>query len=72
MFYKVIMDFTVQVGAVVVGYDFHISYMKLIRASSYLTNPNCLFIATNEDPRLPTPKHNIRMPGTIITCISII
>ena len=45
-----------------VGLDYHISYMKLIRAATYLRNPDCLFIATNEDTQLPTRGH-VSIPG---------
>ncbi len=34
----------------------------MIRAVSYLNKPNCIFIGTNEDSRLPT-KGEIIIPG---------
>lgn len=41
-----------EVAAVVVGVDFRFNYYKLARAANYLRqNPNCLFVATNPDPR---------------------
>lgn len=46
----------------VVGLDYHISYMKLIRVASYLANPQCYYVATNENNVLPT-KGNIVIPG---------
>jgi phosphoglycolate phosphatase len=52
-----------EVGAVVVGYDQHFNMMKLMKAISYLHNPGCHFIATNEDSHLPSRTH-IRFPGT--------
>lgn len=42
-----------EVKAVVVGFDEHFSYMKLNRALQYLTQQECLFVATNRDNRLP-------------------
>lgn len=41
------------VGAVVVGFDPHFSYMKLTTALRYLQQPGCLLVGTNMDNRLP-------------------
>ncbi len=46
-----------------VGYDRDISFMKLIKACSYLKNPDCVFIATNEDACLPIKSDTIIAPG---------
>ena len=56
------MYVSLQVGAVVVGYDDQFSYMKMFRSLSYLSRPGCIFIGTNEDSRLPT-KGEIKIPG---------
>lgn len=52
-----------QVKAVVVTYDEHFSYSKLIKACSYAKNPNNLFVATNEDPSMPSKNKEIVLPG---------
>lgn len=52
-----------EVRAVVVGFDEHFSYMKLTRALQYLQDPDCLFIATNTDTRLPL-EGGRAIPGT--------
>ncbi|KAM4631777.1 glycerol-3-phosphate phosphatase [Discoglossus pictus] len=52
-----------EVRAVVVGFDEHFNYMKLNRALQYLKNPDCLFIATNTDTRLPL-EGGRAIPGT--------
>ncbi|KAI9300190.1 HAD-like domain-containing protein [Cunninghamella echinulata] len=51
-----------EVGAVVVGLDTQVNYKKYAKAFSYLTrNPNCHFIATNEDTTFPI--HGSLYPG---------
>ncbi|KHJ81079.1 hypothetical protein OESDEN_19237 [Oesophagostomum dentatum] len=51
-----------KVGAVVVGYEKHFNYHKLMKAANYLQQPRCLFLATNEDETCPGPNPNIITP----------
>ncbi|XP_016397928.1 glycerol-3-phosphate phosphatase-like [Sinocyclocheilus rhinocerous] len=52
-----------EVQAVLVGFDEHFSYMKLNRALQYLCNPDCQFVGTNTDTRLPL-EGGKAVPGT--------
>ena len=52
MFYK-FCSTRLQVKCVVVGFDLNFTYLKLARATSYLQNKDCLFVATNTDAALP-------------------
>lgn len=49
------MDISRKVRAVVVSFDIHISYPKIMRAVNYINQPGVRFYATNPDPRLPGP-----------------
>lgn len=59
---SVILDTNIK--AVVVGYDSHISYVKILKAASYLKDPSVPFIATNTDQSFPSLSRNITVPGT--------
>ena len=55
-----------NIGCVVVGYNYDVSYMKLLKAATYLQNPNVLFVGTNSDPMFPLYLKNRKciMPAT--------
>ena len=52
-----------RVGAVVVGFDNQVSFVKLAKACSYVKRDDCLFIASNADEAFPSPKPEIFVPG---------
>lgn len=53
-----------NIGAVIVGFDEYFSFKKLLRASSYLDRPDCLFVATNTDERFPSKDAGVVIPGS--------
>ena len=52
-----------EIGAVVIGFDEFISYPKMFKAANYLTNQDCLFLATNNDETFPV-ENQLKVPGT--------
>lgn len=52
-----------DIGAVIVGYDEHISYPKMCKALNYLQNEKCLFVATNNDPTKKSTNPTLKLPG---------
>ena len=60
-----------KVEAVLVGMDGHISFTKLVKAASYLKNPNCKFVATNEDAHMPLPGADHMVIGTGVIVNSV-
>jgi phosphoglycolate phosphatase len=70
--YDIELEETLEdVGAVVVGYEKHFNYCKLMKAANYLQNDDCLFVATNEDETCPGPKKGIIIPdaGPIVAAV---
>ncbi|VDK18313.1 unnamed protein product [Anisakis simplex] len=60
-----------KVGAVVVGFEKHFSYVKLMRAANFLQDEECLFLGTNEDETSPGPHPKMIIPdaGPIIAAV---
>ena len=63
-----------DITGVVVGFDEHFSFKKLTLAATYLSDPNCMFIATNEDNALPMGT-KVVLPGSgsllaAVKCVS--
>ncbi|KAK2177474.1 hypothetical protein NP493_597g04018 [Ridgeia piscesae] len=59
-----------EVNCVVVGFDKDFSYVKLCRATAYLRDKGCLFVATNTDTGLPVNGRFIPGTGTIVAAVS--
>ncbi|XP_051877807.1 glycerol-3-phosphate phosphatase [Pristis pectinata] len=57
------------VAAVLVGFDEHFTYMKLCRASRYLQDPACIFLATNTDTLLPLEGGGIPGTGCLVKAV---
>ncbi|PIO77131.1 phosphoglycolate/pyridoxal phosphate phosphatase family protein [Teladorsagia circumcincta] len=60
-----------KVGAVVIGYERHFNYHKLMKATNYLKQRHCLFLATNEDETCPGPNPDVVIPdaGPIVAAV---
>lgn len=61
------------VGAVVVGFDEHFSFAKMLKASRFLMSRSCHFLCTNSDAVHHYPKYSIPGTGAILkaleTCV---
>ena len=54
-----------EVGCVLASKDFHSSYIKILKAVSYLNNPEVFFLATNMDDQAPY-SNDLILPGRIL------
>lgn len=59
-----------DVGAVIISFDEHFSYPKMVKAATYLNDANVHFIATNTDESFPL-TNDVVIPGTgsLVRCI---
>lgn len=58
-------DLTPDVKAVLVGHDDKLTFLKLAKATCYLRDPECLFLATDNDPWHPLSGGRI-LPGMMM------
>lgn len=59
-----------DIGAVIVGFDEHFSYPKIVKAATYLNDPSIHFIGTNTDERCPVAQSIvIAGTGSLVRCI---
>jgi len=60
-----------KVGCVLASKDYHSSYIKILKAVSYLNNPEVFFLATNMDDQAPY-SNDLILPGTGSMVMSIV
>ena len=52
-----------DVGCVIASLDYYVSYLKMLKAVTYLNNPEIIFLVTNLDERFPFGNGMV-LPGT--------
>jgi len=52
-----------EVAGVIAGHDLHISFVKLVKAASFLSRPEVVFLATNTDGQFPMKSSQVVVPG---------
>lgn len=65
------VDISQPASAVVCSFDIHFNYVKIMKASNYLKDPNVDFIVTNEDYTFPGSIPGVVIPGSGITSAAI-
>ncbi|CAF1454632.1 unnamed protein product [Adineta steineri] len=64
------IKFDDHINCVISAFDIHVNYLKIVKAATYLSRPNVLFLATNDD--VTTPQNDIAVlpgEGTILASI---
>ena len=59
------LDLDSDVGAVVIGFDRDFNYDKIVIATCYLNNPDCLLLTTNMDEKCMVAGSPYHLPGNI-------
>ncbi|XP_006823934.1 glycerol-3-phosphate phosphatase-like [Saccoglossus kowalevskii] len=57
------IEYRTDVKAVLVGFDAHFNYMKIMKAANYLRNPNCYFLTNGLDFEFPLFNNDRIVPA---------
>ena len=68
---EVAKTFSKDVGCVIASITYELSYLKLMKAVSYLENPDVIFLGTNTDPVFPVSKGCV-CPGMVLNVTIIL
>ncbi|KAL9903762.1 glycerol-3-phosphate phosphatase-like isoform 1-T2 [Glossina fuscipes fuscipes] len=59
-----------NIQAVIVGFDEHFSYKKMLRACNFLhKNETCIFLATNDNAVVKYPHHSVPDTGALVAAV---